>query len=145
MNANAVATRYPNAFGGYGVVINTVVPLSSTGNAVATLSISGATNYIVRRITASLPNGNINTANVVILTSSDGNTSNALSNNVLLSSMNVANTTWQDLGLATAAATTSYKIDPTTGANGALYVKVNAAAGTGQTCQIAVYADVVTL
>jgi len=138
MNANAVATRYPNAFGGYGVVINTVVPLSSTGNAVATLSISGATNYIVRRITASLPNGNINTANVVILTSSDGNTSNALSNNVLLSSMNVANTTWQDIGLATAAATTSYT-------SGALYVKVNAAAGTGQTCQLAVYADVVTL
>jgi hypothetical protein len=138
MNANAVATRYPNAFGGYGVVINTVVPLSSTGNAVATLSISGATNYIVRRVTASLPSGNIANANVIVLTTSDGNTSNAVSNNVVLSSMNVANTTWQDIGLATAAATTSYT-------SGALYVKVNTASAANLTCQIAVYADVVTL
>jgi hypothetical protein len=138
MNANAVATRYPNAFGGYGVVINTVVPLSSAGNAVATLSISGATNYIVRRVTATLPSGNIANANVIILTTSDGNTSNALTNNVVLSNMNVANTTWQDVGLATAAATTSYTAQ-------ALFVKVNTASAANLTCQIAVYADVVTL
>jgi len=138
MNANAVATRYPNAFGGYGVVINTVVPLSATGNAVATMSISGATNYIVRRVTASLPSGNIANANVIILTTSDGNTSNALTNNVVLSSMNVANTTWQDVGLVTAAATTSYAAQ-------ALFVKVNTASAANLTCQIAVYADVVTL
>jgi hypothetical protein len=138
MNANAVATRYPNAFGGYGVVINTVVPLSATGNAVATMSISGATNYIVRRVTASLPSGNIANANVIILTTSDGNTSNALTNNVVLSSMNVANTTWQDVGLATAAATTSFTAQ-------ALFVKVNTASAANLTCQIAVYADVVTL
>jgi hypothetical protein len=118
MNANAVAARYPNAFGTYGVVINTVVPLSATGNAVATMSISGATNYIVRRVTASLPSGNIANANVIILTTSDGNTSNALTNNVVLSSMNVANTTWQDVGLATAAATRSFTAQ-------ALFVKVN--------------------
>ena len=138
MNANAVATRYPNAFGAYGVVINVVVPLGATGNAVATLPVSGATNYIVRRVTASLPSANIATANVIILTTSDGNTSNALTNNVVLSSMNVANTTWQDVGLVTAAATTSYTAQ-------ALFVKVNNATGAGQTCQIAVYADVVTL
>jgi len=145
MNANAVATRYPNAFGTYGVVINVVVPLGAQGNAVATLPISGATNYIVRRVVASLPSANIATANVIILTTSDGNTSNALTNNVVLSSMNIANTTWQDLGLATAAATTSYKIDTTTGVNGALFVKVNTASAANLTCQIAVYADVVTL
>jgi hypothetical protein len=138
MNANAVATRYPNAFGTYGVVINTVVPLSATGNAVATMSISGATNYIVRRVTASLPSGNIANANVIILTTSDGNTSNALTNNVVLSSMNVANTTWQDVGLVTAAATTSFTAQ-------ALFVKVNTASAANLTCQIAVYADVVTL
>jgi hypothetical protein len=145
MNASAVATRYPNAFGSYAVVINAVVPLGATGNAVATLPILGATNYIVRRVTASLPSANIATANVVVLTSSDGNTSNALTNNVVLSTMNIANTTWQDLGLATAATTNSYRIDPTTGANGALYVKVNANTGAGQTCQLAVYADIVSL
>ena len=138
MNANAVGTRYPNAFGSYGVVINVVVPLGATGNAVATLPVSGATNYIVRRVTASLPSANIATANVIILTTSDGNTSNALTNNVVLSSMNVANTTWQDVGLVTAAATTSYTAQ-------ALFVKVNNATGAGQTCQIAVYADVVLL
>jgi hypothetical protein len=138
MNANAVATRYPNAFGTYGVVINVVVPLGATGNAVATLPISGATNYIVRRVVASLPSANIATANVIVLTTSDGNTSNALTNNVVLSSMNVANTTWQDVGLATAAATTSFTAQ-------ALFVKVNTATGAGQTCQLAVYADVVTL
>ena len=138
MNANAVGSRYPNAFGSYGVVINVVVPLGATGNAVATLPVSGATNYIVRRVTASLPSANIATANVIILTTSDGNTSNALTNNVVLSSMNVANTTWQDVGLVTAAATTSYTAQ-------ALFVKVNNATGAGQTCQIAVYADVVLL
>ena len=139
MNANAVGTRYPNAFGSYGVVINVVVPLGATGNAVATLPVSGATNYIVRRVTASFPSANIATANVIILTSSDGNTTNnAVTNNVVLSSMTVANTTWQDIGLVTAAATTSYTAQ-------ALFVKVNNATGAGQTCQIAVYADVVTL
>jgi hypothetical protein len=141
MNASAVATRYPNAFGSYAVVINAVVPLGATGNAVATLPILGATNYIVRRVTASLPSANIATANVIILTTSDGNTSNALNvltNNVVLSNMTVANTTWQDVGLSTAAATTSFTAQ-------ALYVKVNTATGAGQTCQLAVYADVVTL
>jgi hypothetical protein len=138
MNANAIGSRYPNAIGSYGVVINVVVPLGATGNAVATLPVSGATNYIVRRVTASLPSANIATANVIILTSNDGNTSNALTNNVVLSSMNVANTTWQDVGLATAAATSSFTAQ-------ALFVKVNTATSVPQSCQLAVYADVVTL
>lgn len=135
MNANAVATRYPNAFGSYGLVINSVVPLSNT-SVVTTLPISGATNYIIRRVTVSLPSGNIANANIIVSTTSDGG--NAVAGNVTLANCTTANTTWQDLTLATGAATTSYTAQ-------ALYVKVQAASAANLTCQIAVYADVVTL
>ena len=113
------------------------VSVGATGNAVAQLTLEAGTSYIVRQITVTNANKSIATANVTILTTDDGNTSNAVSNNVVLSSVSAAATKYQDLGLATAAATTVYKA-------GSLYVKVNTAVSDG-TCDISVYGEVVTL
>lgn len=113
------------------------VPVGATGNAVAALRIEAGTSYIVRQITVTNANQSIATANVTILTTNDGNTSNAVSNNVVLSSVTAAATKYQDVGLATAATTTVYTA-------GSLFVKVNTAVASG-TCDISVYGEVVTL
>ena len=136
MNANCVGNRYADSFGNFVIANSQPLSLGSTGNAVATLAITSGTSYIIRRITISNANGSINTANVVVLTSNDGNASNAVSNVTVLSSV-TSNSTFQDLGLATAAATTIYTA-------GALYVKVNTAVTNG-TCEIVVFGDVVNL
>ena len=136
MNANCVGNRYADSFGNFVIANTQPLSLGSTGNAVATLAITSGTSYIIRRITISNANGSINTANVVVLTSNDGNASNAVSNVTVLSSV-TSNSTFQDLGLATAAATTIYTA-------GALYVKVNTAVTNG-TCEIVVFGDVVNL
>ena len=136
MNANCVGNRYADSFGNFVIANTQPLYLGSTGNAVATLAITSGTSYISRRITISNANGSINTANVVVLTSNDGNSSNAVSNVTVLSSVTI-NSTFQDLGLATAAATTVYTA-------GALYVKVNTAVTNG-TCEIVVFGDVVNL
>ena len=113
------------------------VSVGATGNAVAQLTLEAGTSYIVRQITVTNANKSLSTANVAILTTNDGNTSNAVSNNVVLSSVTAASTKYQDLGLATAAATTVYTA-------GSLYVKVNTGV-SGGTCDISVYGEVVTL
>ena len=136
MNANHVGSLYPNSFGSFGLAKTATVDVGSTGNAVAQLNVVGGTSYIVRRITVANANKSIATANVTILTSNDGNTSNAVSNATVLSSVN-STSTWQDFALATAAATTVYSA-------GSLYVKVNTAV-SGGTCDITVYGDIVTL
>lgn len=136
MNANCVGNRYPDSFGNFVLGNAQTLSLGSTGNAVVTIPINAGTSYIIRRITVSNANGSINTANVVVLTSSDGNASNAVSNVTVLSSV-TSNSTFQDLGLATAAATNVYTA-------GALYVKVNTAVTNG-TCEIIVFGDVVNL
>ena len=136
MNANCVGNRYADSFGNFVIANTQPLSLGSTGNAVATLAITSGTSYIIRRITISNANGSINTANVVVLTSNDGNSSNAVSNVTVLSSV-TSNSTFQDLGLATAAATTVYTA-------GALYGKVNTAVTNG-TCEIVVFGDVVNL
>ena len=136
MNANHVGSLYPDNFGSFGLASATSVPLGSTGNAVVQLPVIGGSTYIVRRITIANASGNIGTANVTILTSNDGNASNAVSNAVTLSSV-TSSSTFQDLGLATAAATTVYSA-------GSLYVKVGTAVSSA-TCDITVYGDIVTL
>lgn len=136
MNANHVGSLYPDSFGSFGVAQAVTVNVSSTGNAVAQIPVVGGTSYIVRRITVANANKSIATANVVILTSNDGNASNAVSNVTVLSSV-TSTSTWQDIPLATAAATTVYSA-------GSLYVKVNTAV-SGGTCDITVYGDIVTL
>ena len=75
------------------------------------------------------------TGNIAILTSNDGNASNAVSNNVVLSNVS-STTTFQDLGLASGALTAVYSA-------GSLFVKVNTA--VSGTVDIDVFGDVVSL
>ena len=136
MIANHVGALYTDRFDGIALGKVQGASVGATGNTAVTIPIVSGTAYIVRKITVANANATISTANVVVLTSSDGNTSNAVSNVTVLSSV-TSNLTWQDIPLSTAAATTVYTA-------GALYVKVNTAVTNG-TCDIAVFGDVVTL
>lgn len=135
MIANHVGSKYPDRFR---IALGKVqgASVGSTGNAVVTIPITEGTSYIVRQITVANANKSIGTANVVVLTSNDGNASNAVSNVTVLSSV-TSTSTFQDIPLATAAATAVYSA-------GALFVKVNTAVSDGS-CDITVFGDVVTL
>ena len=76
-------------------------------------------------------------SNVTVLTSNDGNTSNAVttSGGQTLGNVTGANT-WQDLTLAAAAATTAYQAP-------ALFLKVGVAVANGA-CNISIWGDVVS-
>ena len=135
MQANHVSSDFPDQFGNYAIASGQAVSVGATSNTAATLGTTG-TSYIVRRITVANANKNIATANVSILTSNDGNASNAVASATLLS--NVSSTsTYQDLTLASGTTTTVYSA-------GALFVKVNTAV-SGGTCDVTVYGDIVTL
>lgn len=136
MNANHVGALYPDRFGSFGVGKQATVDIGSTGNAVATIFMGGGSSYIVRRIVVANANKSIATGNVSVLTSNDGNTSNAIGSATLLSNI-TSTSTYQDMTLAAGAATAVYT-------SGALYVKVNTAV-SGGTCDITVFGDVVTL
>jgi hypothetical protein len=136
MNANHVGSLYPDSFGNFGVGNAVTVNVGTVANAAAQISIVGASSYIVRRITVANANKSIATANVTITTSNDGNVSNAVASLTTLSNV-TSTTSFQDLTLASGAATTVY-------ASGSLYVNVPAAV-SGGTCDITVYGDVVTL
>jgi hypothetical protein len=132
---NHVGALTSDNFGNFVIGSAVNASVGSTGNTAVSLPIS-AGSYIVRRITVNNANATINTANVVVLTSSDGNASNAVSNVTVLSSV-TSNLTYQDIPLSTAAATTVYT-------QSVLYVKINTAVTNG-TCDITVYGDIVTL
>jgi hypothetical protein len=136
MNANHVGALYPNSFGNFGLGKAVGVSVAATGNAVAQIPVVGGSSYIVRRIVVANANQSIATGNVTILTSNDGNASNAISNATTLASV-TSTSTYQDITLATGTATTVYSA-------GSLYVKVNTAV-SGGTCDITVFGDVVTL
>jgi len=135
MNANNVGARYPDSFGNFALSNAQPVYMGATGNAVTTLSTVGST-YIVRRVTVANASGSVALANVTILTSNDGNTSNAVTNAAALTTV-TSSTKFQDLALSTAAGTTVY--------SGALYVYVGTAAAANNSVEITVYGDVVTL
>ena len=135
MNANHVGSNYPNSFGSYAIAKQQTVDVSATGNAVATLATTG-TSFIVRRITVANASKSLSTANVSIITSNDGNASNAVASTTQLSNV-TSTSTFQDLTLAAGAATTVYSA-------GALFVKVSTAI-SGGTCDVTVYGDIVTL
>ena len=136
MLANHVGSLYTDRFDRIALGKTSGASLNATGNAAITIPVTSGTAYIVRQITVANANKTINTANVVVLTSSDGNASNAVSNVTVLSSV-TSTTTFQDVPLATAAATTVYSAP-------ALYVKINTAVTNG-TCDITVFGDVVKL
>ena len=149
-SSDSVAQNTAASFGNYAIATATGVPLGTTGNAVVALPILnggltvGATanasgQVIVRRVTVQNPNGNVGTANVSILTSNDGNASNAVVSTVQLSNL-TATGTYQDLTVATPYSTTNALNGTITQA---LFVKVGTAV-SGGTVDIRVYGDTVS-
>lgn len=137
MNANHVGALYPDNFGSFAVCFpKAPIFLGATGNAVATLAQSNNTSFIVRRVTVCQASGSVALANVTILTSNDGNTSNAVTNAAALTTV-TGSTKFQDLPLATTATTTIY--------SNSLYVYVGTAAAANNSVEITVYGDIVTL
>ena len=134
MNANNVGARYPDSFGNFAIATAVVVPLNSVSNAAAVMSVVG-TSYIVRRVTISNANATAATANVSIITSSDGNAANAVFATTKLSNI-TSTTTFQDIAPTANAVSNVYT-------SGALWVKVTTAVDA--TCEVTVYGDIVNL
>ena len=134
MNANNVGARYPDSFGNFAIASAVVVPLNAVSNAAAVMSVVG-TNYIVRRVTISNANATAATANVSIITSSDGNAANAVFATTKLSNV-TSTTTFQDIAPTANAVSNVYS-------SGALWVKVTTAVDA--TCEVTVYGDIVNL
>ena len=134
MNANQVGPLRGDSFGNFAIASAVVVPLNAVSNAAAVMSVVG-TSYIVRRVTISNANATAATANVSIITSSDGNAANAVFATTKLS--NVVNTlTFQDIAPVANAVSNVYS-------SGALWVKVTTAVDA--TCDVTVYGDIVNL
>jgi len=149
-NLDAVAQNTPVNFGNYALVSASQVSLGSTGNAVVSLPIlsggltaggstSSSGEVILRRITVQNSSGNVSTANVSILTSNDGNTSNAVVAATVLSNLTAVDK-FQDLTIASpyAASTTINGYNTQ-----ALYLKVNTAVANS-TVDIRIYGDTVS-
>lgn len=144
-NPDSVSQKYPDSFGNFAIASAQGVSLATTGNAVVALPIlsggltagnsvatSGA--VIVRRVTIQNPSGNVGTGNITILSSSDGNTSNAVVAAVTLSSL-TGTGTFQDVAISGGnVAVSGYNTQ-------ALYVKVGTA--VSGTVDIRVYGDTV--
>lgn len=134
MNANNVGARYPDSFGNFVIATAVPVPLNAVSNTAAVMSVVG-TSYIVRRVTISNANASAATANVSILTSSDGNAANAVFANTKLANI-TSTTTFQDISPTANAVSNVYS-------SGALWVKVSTA--NDATCEVTVYGDIVNL
>ena len=148
-NPDSVSQNTAANFGNYSIASASAVSLAATGNAVVALPIlsGGLTTgnavvnsggVIVRRVTVQNPGGNVSAANVSILTSNDGNTSNAVVAATVLSNLTTTGT-YQDLTVASPYSTTTaisgYTVQ-------ALFVKINTASSNG-TVDIRVYGDTV--
>lgn len=134
MAANHVGALTPDNFGSFGVGAVNTVGLNSTSTIITIPTVGSS--YIIRRITVNNPIGSVASANVTIVTSSDGNTQNAVTNAAVLSTISAVNK-YQDLPLATATATGTY--------SGSLFVVVNTASGNANTVDIQVYGDIVNV
>jgi hypothetical protein len=144
-NPDSVSQNTAANFGNYAIAGTTAASLAATGNAVVALPIlsggltagnavvsSGA--VIVRRVTIQNPSANVSTGNISILTSSDGNVSNAVVANVVLSSL-TGTGTFQDVAISGGNVIVS-------GYNSqALFLKVNT--NVAGTIDIRVYGDTV--
>jgi hypothetical protein len=144
-NPDSVSQNTAVNFGNYAIAGTTAASLAATGNAVVALPIlsggltagnavvsSGA--VIVRRVTIQNPSANVSTGNISILTSNDGNVSNAVVANVVLSSL-TGTGTFQDVAISGGNVIVS-------GYNSqALFLKVNTA--VAGTVDIRVYGDTV--
>ena len=145
---DSVGQNTQDSFGSYRIAFAPALSLAATGNAVAALAILnggiGSGSYIIRRITVTNPANtaggtvpSLASANVTILTSNDGNTSNAVTTAAgqVLGNVTAVNT-WQDLTLVAGAATSAYIAN-------ALFVKVGVAAAN-TSVNISVWGDVVS-
>jgi len=149
-NLDAVAQNTPVSFGNYVLASASQVSLGSTGNAVVSLpillgglTVGGSTSssgqVILRRITVQNANANVALGNVSILTTNDGNASNAVVAATLLSNLTAVDK-FQDLTIASpyAASTTINGYNTQS-----LYVKVNTAVANA-TVDIRIYGDTVS-
>lgn len=147
-SADAVGQLTLDSFGSGRIAIAVATQINTSGNAVIALPLLGggltkgaatanSGSVIVRRISVVNPTGSVASANISITTSNDGNISNVVVANTVLSSVTGVNT-FQDL--------------PITGGNvvvsgyttQALYVNVNTVAGNANTVDVRVYGDVVS-
>jgi len=124
---------------GNGTTTGVTLPFLSGGLTNAGAAV-GSGSVVLRRVTIQNPTGRMNLANISITTSADGNISNAVVANVVLSSITGAGT-YQDLNIAvpynTNTAVTGYTTQ-------ALFVNVTTAAGNANTADIIVFGDVVS-
>ena len=146
-NNNHVASRTPRSFGNYNLAEAQAVSLAATGNTIVALPILGGgvgTNgsYILRRITISNPANvaggavpNCAGCNVSIITSNDGNASNAVAAAQTLTNVTAAYK-YQDLTLATATTNTAQTAS-------VLFLKINSGNVANASATIAVYGDLV--
>ena len=144
-NPDSVSQKYADSFGNYSIASAQGVSLATTGNAVVALpillggltagnSVATSGGVIVRRVTIQNPSGNVGTGNITILSSNDGNTSNAVVAAVTLGSL-TATGTFQDVAISGGnVAVSGYNTQ-------ALYVKVGTA--VSGTVDIRVYGDTV--
>ena len=144
-NPDSVSQKYPDSFGNYAIASAQGGSLATTGNAVVALpilsggltagnSVATSGGVIVRRVTIQNPSGNVGTGNITILSSNDGNTSNAVVAAVTLGSL-TATGTFQDVAISGGnVAVSGYNTQ-------ALYVKVGTA--VSGTVDIRVYGDTV--
>lgn len=147
-NANRVGSNPPQFFGNY-LIASGIANTGALSNTAGTLPIlsGGLTNggalansgaVIIRRVTFCNPSGNISNANVSVLTSNDGNTSNAVVSVFKLTTCDAQNK-WQDGNIAATYLTTEVTGNQTS----TLYVRVETAGATAGNVQVNVYGDVV--
>ena len=109
-NPDSVGQNTPDSFGSYAIASAQGVSLATTGNAVVALpilkggltagnSVAASGAVIVRRVTIQNPSANVGTGNITILSSNDGNTSNAVVAAVTLSSL-TGTGTFQDVAIS---------------------------------------------
>lgn len=147
-NANRVGSAFPQSFGNY-LIATGIANTAAQSNVAGVLPIlgGGLTNggavansgaVIVRRVTFCNPSGNIATANVSVLTSNDGNASNAVVSNFPLTTLTATNR-WQDGNIASTYLSTEITGNQTS----ALWVAVATNGAVAGNVQVNVYGDVV--
>ena len=124
---------------GNGATTGITIPFLSGGltNANATV---GSGSVIIKTIRVQNPTGSVASANVSITTSNDGNISNVVVANVVLSTITGAGK-YQELTIAGNYGANTAVSGYTTQA---LFVNVNTVSGNANTVDIAVYGDVVS-
>lgn len=149
-NPDSVSQYYLDSFGNGRIGYAPQANLATTGSGVITIpllsggltvgaSANSSGSVILRRITVNNPQGSVSSANVSITTSSDGNISNAVVANVVLSNL-TSSGKYQDLTIAGAYGANTAVSGATTQA---LYVNINTASGNSNLVNIVIYGDVV--